>query len=286
MQIVILGAGFTGTAVTELALARGLRVLATTRDAERAHQLEQRGAQVLLAPALPASDLLRQVSSESRVLVTFPPDGHTDAALAEALSVCARIVYISSTAVYGAHTGLLDETTPVLPNTPRGERRFAAERVWHDAGATILRAPAIYGPGRGLHLRLTRGDLKLGPNPTNTISRIHRDDLALAALEMLGRKLEHSTYLIGDLEPAPHLEVVNWLATELRLPAPVPDASVTPDETLTSDRQVNALRLWHELELRPRYPTYREGLRHCIRVDLPNWVGAASSDTVHSEGNG
>ncbi len=64
-----------------------------------------------------------------------------------------RFVFLSTIAVYGPHTGELDETSTPSPNTMYGETKLAAERIAlaeraHDGAplTTVLRSAAVYGP--------------------------------------------------------------------------------------------------------------------------------------------
>lgn len=294
MRLVIVGGGFTGMAVAErfrsLAVARATRVevAATTRSPARADALREAGVTPLVAPALTPDALAPYVDDETFVVVTMPPDGTTDARLAPALRHAAALAYVSSTGVYGNASGRVDEQTSVAPPTPpapRAHARVDAERVWRAAGATIVRAPAIYGPGRGLHLRLARGDVRLAKSGTNAISRVHVEDLAAALVECLLRKLRGDLFVIGDDEPAPHIDVVGYLCEALGIPLPAIDPSAKIDETLSHDRRIDPSRIARALGFTPAYPTYREGYTQCIAKDrdaldqaLASRVGYASMD--------
>jgi nucleoside-diphosphate-sugar epimerase len=272
-RLVILGGGFTGSVVARLALAAGLEVAATTRSEARAQALRAIGANAVLVDRLEAggarafaSSLDSSIDRSARVLVTFPPDGETDGALAPIAARARALVYVSSTGVYGGARGRVDEMTPVDPGVPRAAARIAAEQLWQQAGASVVRAPAIYGPGRGLHLRLARGEVRLAEDMGNAISRVHVDDLAAALLALLLRDAR-ATYVIGDDAPAPHAEVVRWLCQAMNLPEPPRAAAPELDETLRNDRRVDPSRLRADLGLAPAYPTYREGFAHCLRAD-------------------
>src|SRR6185436_17973562 len=144
-----------------LALAEGTAVLATTRSPARAEALARQGFDARLLAALSAEAVAALVPSGAQVLITFPPDGQSDAAIAPALRRASAVVYISSTGVYGDATGRIDEATPVDPAAPRAAARLAAEEAYRAVGGVILRAAAIYGPERGLHVRLARGEHRL-----------------------------------------------------------------------------------------------------------------------------
>ncbi len=285
MRLLILGGGFTGTAVARQALARGLAVHASTRDPERAARLAALGVTPLLVaslaegPAQPMLEMLHAlpIDAEMSVLVTFPPDGATDRALAPRLAGARSIAYVSSSVVYGGARGRVDETTPTVASSrepdalanamPRARLRVEAEAVYRDLGATIVRAPAIYGPGRGLHLRLARGTLRLAGDGDNVVSRVHVEDLASALLELLVRGTRDALFVAGDRLPAPHVEVVRHVCEALGLPMPPRVPGEQADETLRHERALDPSRLYAALGREPRFPTYREGFAQCLAAD-------------------
>jgi len=277
MKLLILGAGFTGIAVARLALVHKASVSATTRRPEHADHLRSLGVTPLLAPRLSPSRLMREVTPQTDVLVTVPPDGSSDELIAPLVAHARSVVYVSSTGVYGDSTGRVDESTPTLPNSPRSQARLAAEAHWQNAGASVLRAPGIYGPGRGLHLRLARGELSVAGPGTHLTSRIHVADLARALFTLLETGTRGALYVIGDEQPAPHLEVVQWLARTLGLPEPSPKLDAEADESLKSERAVDATRLRRELAFSLAFPHYRAGYGQCLEIDRAQLQAALSA---------
>ena len=142
-SLVILGCGFTGSEVARQALARGMNVIATTRSPDRASELQSLGSAVHASPTLSRESVAEIVPVGAGVLVAFAPDGQTDAHIAPALTHAERVVYISTTGVYGSATGRVDESTPVDAAEPRAAARLAAESAYLDLGATVLRAAGI-----------------------------------------------------------------------------------------------------------------------------------------------
>ncbi len=257
-RVLILGCGYAGSAMARRARANGCEVLAVVRSDSHARALEQAGFQVLQMPALDPR-VTAQVKAGAHVVVAFAPDGTTDAELAPSLSHAHAITYISSTGVYGERTGPIDDGTP-LPAVPseRAARILAAEAQYRAQGATVLRCPGIYGPDRGLHMRMLRGEHRIPGDGSRTLSRIHIHDLAafvLAAGETRGE-----TFVVGDLAPAPHIEVVRFVCDAYGLPIPpnVPWDAV--HETLRADRHVDPSRALTRLGVTLSFPTFREGM--------------------------
>lgn len=252
------GAGYVGARVAALAAARGDEVVATVRSAARAAGLEGQGFQVSTAPVLEVAAGLELAGLHA--IICFPPDGATDAPLAQALSGAAAISYVSSTGVYGELAGVVDDST-ALPTvaTPSQARILEAEAAYRAVGGTVLRAPGIYGPDRGLHVRVCSGAHRLPGDGAGVMSRIHADDLA--ALLLASARVRGETFVVGDLEPAPQRETVAWICAEYGCPMPpsVPPAEV--HESLRRDRRVDPSRALQRLELTLQVPSYRVGMR-------------------------
>lgn len=265
--LLLLGFGDVGRAIALVLAERRdpRRISATTRRAEREAELVAAGVRAIVAPALGPAHL-EELARGAHVVVSFPPDGATDARVAPACAEAARIVYVSSTAVYGPR-GDVDDATPTDASAPRAGPRLAAESVWRAQGAIVLRAPAIYGPGSGLIGRIRRGEHRIPGDGSGRVSRIHAHDLAELVLAALARGAPRETYVVGDAQPAPHGEVARWLAQRLGVPVPpsAPLDSVSP--TLRGDRAVDGSRALRDLGVTLRYPTWREGFDALLQAE-------------------
>jgi nucleoside-diphosphate-sugar epimerase len=266
--LVILGGGYTLTRYVERRAGQGSPVVATTRDPGRRQRLEHCGAQVVSLQAA-----LERVE-DADVVLSIPPaaapsEPPLDRTIAAALARHRprRLVYLSSTGVYGGARGDVDEETPVDPTHRGASERLLAETLYRDLGGVVLRVAGIYGPGRGLHQRLLAGvhRLPLGEGHRR-ISRIHVDDLGGAIDRGLTVAPAGAVLCAADDEPAPQQLVVQWLCDTLRLPLPpeVPLASLRP--TLQGDRAVRNGRL-RALGWVPRYPTFREGFSAALEEE-------------------
>lgn len=253
----VFGAGYTGSRVAQLAQARGEDVLAVVRSEE--------SVQRLLALGIPATceradDVARtRVTASVHAIICFPPDG-TDAKLAPLLANAGAVSYVSSTGVYGELEGVIDDTTPVpLPASPTMRARLDAEAAYRAVGATVLRAPGIYGADRGLHVRIQKGLHRLPGDGSNVLSRIHVDDLA--ELLLLSRAVHGETFVVSDQEPETQHAMVTWICAEYNYPFP---ASVPPEEvheTLRRNRRIDGSRALSALAATLRFPSYRDGMR-------------------------
>jgi nucleoside-diphosphate-sugar epimerase len=257
-RVLILGCGYVGLRVLQLARSRGLPVAATVRSTERVALLERAGAKVLVAPSI-GPEIEPQLDARTRVVVAFPADPETDASVASSIARADSIVYISSTGVYGGVRGRLDDSTPLpAASDARVARLQLAEQRYRDAGATVLRSPGIYGPDRGLHMRILRGEHQIPGKGAQVLSRIHAEDLAQLALSPAAVRGE--TFLVGDREPAPHIEVVEFVCETYRVPMPPSAPLETLHASLRADRAVDASRALARLGVTLRYPSYRQGM--------------------------
>ena len=259
-RVAILGCGYVGREVARQARTRGQEVIATLRSHREDETLRSLGVQVVWGRDLPAV-CRKHIGQHTDVVIAFPPDGATDAAVAGALASlrAASITYVSSTGVYGTRSGRIDDLTPTdLGSTPRIRLRLEAESGYRELGGTVLRAPGIYGPDRGAHVRLLAGKYRLPGDGSNAVSRIHVHDLA--QLILAASSVPHETFVVGDLNPAPHIEVARFLveAFGVSMPPAVPLEEV--HETLRGNRRVDPSRALSRLGVTLRYPSYREGM--------------------------
>ena len=105
--------------------------------------------------------------------------------LSQGSNTVRRLIYISTTGVYGNHRGeKVSEATPVSPESERAKRRVDAERIlrlWapaHGVALTILRVPGIYASDRLPLERIQSQTPALLPEEDAYSNHIHSDDLA------------------------------------------------------------------------------------------------------------
>jgi nucleoside-diphosphate-sugar epimerase len=217
-----------------------------------------------------------------------PPSGEADprtaqllAALERARIIPARLVYISTSGVYGDCAGeRVAETRAVDPQTPRARRRVDAERAlaaWcarHGAALVVLRAPGIYALERLPLERLRRGTPVLREADDVYTNHIHADDLAGAALRALEPDAPAGVYNASDDSEMKMGEWFDLVADRARLPRPPRIARAEapgriPQELrsfLSESRRLDNRRLKDALGVRLRYPRVHDLLAPSRKV--------------------
>ncbi len=257
-RVLVLGTGYVGGYVARAALARGLSVVCTTRSEEARRVLEGDGFRTIVSQELDEG-IASEVTPDTHVVVAFPPDARTDARVAPALRGACSVAYVSSTGVYGERRGLVDDTTEVpRPPGERARRILDAEVAYRAAGATVLRCPGIYGPERGLHRRVLGGEHRIPGDGSRTLSRIHVVDLA--ELLLAAWRAPGETFVVGDLAPAPHVDVVRFICETYGAPMPPSVAIGDVHDSMRADRRIDGSRALARLGVTLRFPSYREGM--------------------------
>ena len=192
-SILIIGCGDIGLRVARQ-LSRSHRVFALTSQQNRFQELREVGAIPILGNLDHPESLWRLSGLAQTVIHLAPPQngGNRDyrtrnllRILAQGSNAVRRLIYISTTGVYGDHGGgKVSEATPVNPQSERAQRRVDAERIlrlWapaHGVALTILRVPGIYAADRLPIERLQAKTPALLPEEDAYSNHIHSDDLA------------------------------------------------------------------------------------------------------------
>ena len=236
--------------------------------------------------ALPSADALLHCAPP-------PAEGQTDTRTANLIAVLekrrilpARIVYVSTSGVYGDCAGArIDESRPVAPSTARAWRRVDAERrlaAWATSAGSalvLLRAPGIYAWDRVPLERVRSGAPVLSAEDDVYTNHIHADDLATIVCRALEADAPPGVYnasddselrmaqwfdLVADAHGLPRPPRISRAQAQARLPASLLSF-------MSESRRLDNGKLKRELGIRLRYPTVHEGLKHeqPARTDQP-----------------
>jgi nucleoside-diphosphate-sugar epimerase len=188
----------------------------------------------------------------------------------------ARLVYISTSGVYGDCGGArVDETRALAPQSERARRRAAAEALlgaWcakRGVVLVVLRAPGIYAADRLPLERLRAGTPVLRDEEDVYTNHVHADDLAAIALHALRPDAPPGAYNASDDS---ELKMGQWLdlvAERFGLPRPprvarrdapgrIPAALLS---FMNESRRLDNRKMKELLGVRLRYSTVYDGLR-------------------------
>ncbi|MDH4655967.1 NAD-dependent epimerase/dehydratase family protein [Pseudomonas sp. JS3066] len=186
---------------------------------------------------------------------------HVLAWLAQHGQVPRRVLFVSSSGVYGQRDGeWIDETSPAEAEGYSGQVMLEAERLVLGSGipATCVRLTGIYGPGREWLLKQVRMGYRVVSEPPLYANRIHADDCAGLLAHLLKADADgvalDDFYIGVDDTPAPLHEVVGWLRERMGVTEWADESTVRRSG---SKRCSNARA--RALGWTPRYPSYREG---------------------------
>ena len=292
-RVLIVGCGDVGVRVARELPAR-VRVLALTSSPQRVAEFRAQNVTSLIGNLDKPQTLQRLAGLATRVLHLAPPPGEgrgdpRTLALVRALrqrSLPVSMVYGSTSGVYGDCAGdVVNEARPLHPDTPRAQRRVAAESAVRFLGRTnngggvrtsVLRIPGIYAPDRvggTPRERLLRGTPVLEAADDVFTNHIHADDLARACIKALWRGQPQRIYNVNDDTALKMGDYFDLAADLYGLPRPPRISRYEAPRQLTlmllsfmsESRRMDNTRLKRELRLRLRYPTVTEGLRVMTR---------------------
>ena len=269
-QVVILGCGYTGRRVAARLRAAGVPVLATSRQPEKLAEVESLGARVERLEVFEPDTLapLREMVAAGATVVHSIPNVDAGQEILDPTPQLigalgdrpARLIYLSTTGVYGA-TREVDESTDAAPLSDRARLRIEAETAvargpW---SSLILRPAAIYGHDRGVHVAIQQGRFRLVDDGSNYVSRIHVEDLARLVIAALAADVS-GCWPVADEEACTAREMAEFCARRLDIPLP---PSVNRDQvhhTLRADRRVDGRAIRERLGVSLLYPSYRDGV--------------------------
>ncbi|MFB6302244.1 MAG: SDR family oxidoreductase [Haloferacaceae archaeon] len=289
-RAVVVGCGYVGLALGRQLAARGHDVTGVRRSEAGVEAVRDAGLDAVRADATDAASLDAVPDADWLVFAASSGGRGADAArevyvdglettiraFGDRATPPDRLVYTSSTGVYGDHDGgWVDETTPIDPTTEKTRvladaEGIATERAGeHGIDGTVVRFAGLYGPDR---YRLDR--YLDGPVTEGYLNMIHRDDAAGVITHLLrtGRG-RNETVLAVDDEPVSKWAFADWLAGECGVPKPpkrtVAERLDDDDLSTTARRRLEASKRCSNARLRAlgyefRFPTYRRGYRPAI----------------------
>jgi nucleoside-diphosphate-sugar epimerase len=257
-MVIILGLGFTGQRLARRLLREGVQTYAAVRNSGRFGDFSNTGLALSelkldssvvpsVVPSLPKRAILVNLIPP----VTLPENTGLRTIIQQLDP--RRLIYVSSTGVYGDQADV-DAKTPVQPNDERGRRRLDEERWVARWPSLILRAAAIYGPGRGVHAAIREGKMPRSAG-SGIVSRIHVDDLAAIIQAGMFSDLE-GAWPVADDAPCSSAEIAAWCYKLFKMEQIQPMA----DDSAITGRRVDGTEIRKKLGIELAYPSWRTGI--------------------------
>jgi len=273
----IVGCGELGLRVARRWLARGDRVVGTTRSPTRGDTLVAAGIEPAVLDVT-ADDpgwtaLLAEIGRPATVLwsVGFDRSGTASyhdvhvaglGRLLDALVSLAavgpppRVVFASSTGVWGDEQGgVVTEATPTAPSREAGRILVEAEQLLagHPAGpGTALRFAGLYGPGRLPRLADLRAGRPIPADPDSWLNLVHLDDAAAVVEAVADAAAPRGLYVVSDGRPVRRRDWYGRLAELAGGPPPAWDLSAP--RSRGGDKRIDPAAVLADLGLRLAYP--------------------------------
>lgn len=280
-NIVITGCGDVGLCVARTCLTLGVQVSGWMRNPQQRVKLQSIGVDAHLID-FDQENNTGTVQVQERIWFHFAPpsqhgeqDNRTRNLLSQLEGVPERIIYISTTAVYGDCAGAwITEQTTLHAQSARGKRRLDAELQLqafakrHDIPCLILRVAGIYGPDRLPIERLRSGMRVLKQSDAPYSNRIHIDDLVSVCVAAAEYQGEHRVFNISDGAPSTMTDYFICIARHFGLPEPEQIPFDQAEQKLTAgmrvflseSKRIDNSRMRDALGIVLKYPDLAAGL--------------------------
>lgn len=275
----LFGCGYLGSRVARLWRDAGHEITVVTRSPSKAADLARLGYAARVADILRPETLADLPFAESVVfavgydhasqfpIATVYADGLNNV-LQRLAATTGRVLYISSTGVYGSGQGdWVDEASPCQPLREGGRACLLAERILAEQNmggrGIVLRLAGLYGPGRIPRRSALENGEPIAAPADGWLNLIHVDDAAAVVLAAEEHAQMPRTYCVSDGHPVLRREYYTELARLLGGPSPgftAPPADSPAAARAAADKRVRNERMRNELRVALRYPSYREGL--------------------------
>ncbi|MBC7538780.1 MAG: NAD(P)-binding domain-containing protein [Bacteriovorax sp.] len=199
LKITVIGCGWLGLPLCERLIADGHKVVTTTTTPEKKEQLSKKLDIHLF-------DVISQVPDQNLlacdvIIYTIPPLGLGEIErFFHAVDPDSKIIFISSTSVYGKSSGAINEDSELTPQTKNGKYLKASESYLrsHFKNLTIVRPGGLYGESRHpVYFLQGKTDLTTGQE---LLHLVHLDD----CIEAIDKIIENQSWsedfnLVNDL---------------------------------------------------------------------------------------
>ncbi|WP_167371858.1 SDR family oxidoreductase [Xenorhabdus beddingii] len=266
-KVSIIGLGWLGMPLAQALQSSGLQVVGSKTTPDGVEAACMCGVDCLslkLTPQIVCEmDDLEQLMSVDVLVLTLPVSGIAggggeyvkavqlivDTALSYAVP---RIIFTSSTSVYGSSAGYLNEDQPLSPETQSAKALVELENWLHQLPNTsvdILRLAGLVGNGR--HAGRFLAGRKAIEGGENAVNLVHQDDV-ISAIKLLIRQPKggHVYNLCAPVHPK-RSEFYPLVSQQLDL---IPPEFLQPEHQESESKVVDGSRICRELGFEYQFP--------------------------------
>jgi nucleoside-diphosphate-sugar epimerase len=230
-KFLIIGQGDIGLPVTNKLAQNGLNVTGLARGERHQYALSDKAA-FMQADAVTLK--AEQLQDFTHIAIIVTPDEYSTsgyhnsylaitqhvAKSADKLTQLERVIFISSTGVYGQNNGeWIDEyTAPMTPEREASKVILQAEQALQQGfsdKAIVIRPSGIYGPDRLMRLRKVKEPKKEPVAAAHWSNRIMDCDLVNIITNVLTCDAPKPIYLATDYMPVTTFELTAWLSKQV-----------------------------------------------------------------------
>jgi nucleoside-diphosphate-sugar epimerase len=265
MKIAIVACGWLGQPLAHFLIKDGHTIVATCRSAAKQQELQQQGitAQLFNLGDNLHSATMQEVLQADLLVLNIPPGGkhiqtefftHHMCALVQAAKShgCQRLLFISTTAVYGEVQGEIVEHLLCQPATLSAKAHLTIEQSVRDifcADASILRLAGLVGPDR--HPAKYLAAKSAVSQGSQGVNLVHQVDVISAIQAIIQQKYYGSIFHLSAHEHPSRQDYYSWACTQLGLQAPEFSVEANPSQ----GKLINAQWTCQQLGLQLRYPS-------------------------------
>jgi nucleoside-diphosphate-sugar epimerase len=214
-SLAVIGCGWLGLPLAEMALSAGHIVKGSTTTRAKIDILKLAGIEPYLVDLRDGKIEDSSIFDVDYVILNIPPGRRNPRVMhdypaaidlifrkLQSIQRVRKVIFISSTSVYGDDYDFIDENTTPLPSSDSGKALLSAEEIVRRAGISyaILRFGGLAGPDRHPG-KFLAGKTSL-PSGEQSVNFLHRDDAVGAILSVTNEKEKREVYnVVSPIHP-------------------------------------------------------------------------------------
>jgi len=256
-RIAILGLGWLGLPLAKQLHEKGCKITGSTTSSEKLMQLLQSRLAVRIIKVTKNNiqgNWKNFIQDIDTLIINIPPAKKDKAnenyefqlkQIADRCDSSLKVIFVSSTSVYGNNSLIASEDSPTRPSKTSGNQVLAAERIIQahfGSNAAIVRFAGLFGPDRhpGRFLKANTALV----NPNGKINLIHLEDCIALITAIIEKDAYGEIYNGCSDEHPTRADFYTKAAYALIMEAPVYDPTLPPvGKIVSNEKSKNKLGL-------------------------------------------